>query len=125
MNYWVKVILEVLGLAIFIFIVYNLLKIYVLPKVKVNKWIILVVAILCFMAPAFIPAVASRPILNYGFTSLFMIFFLWFMDLTKPDRMKKNTSSAGTSYSREKYKNDKKLIIKPKAKPNRVKYKKD
>lgn len=88
---------------------YNLLKHFVLRKLKVSKWIILIIGIISFL----IPPISGMPISESTFTiiksTVFVFLFLWWIDLTtgNMDNNKKNKQ--------------KKIEIKPKAKPNRVK----
>jgi general stress protein CsbA len=83
---------------------YVLCKKYVFTKVRINKWIPLAIAIVLFAAQIFFGA------MNRSFTiviSIFaVIFFLWFMDIMQTGGPKKK---------------EKQIVIKPKAKPNRVK----
>lgn len=109
---WLKFILEVIVFAIIILAVYNVLRKYILSKIKANKWVILIIGIIVFTFPYIFYAVTKRQpnavILNYVQTPIFVIFLLWFMDLT------------GLGASRNVRKeND--IVIRPKAKPNRVK----
>ncbi len=97
-------ILFTIAFSFAIFLLYNLLKMYVLPKVKVNRWIILALAIIALIVPSFFPV---QNLISMAIQSgVFVILFLWFIDLTKLRREEA-----------------KKIKIKPKAKPNRVKYK--
>lgn len=95
--------------VIVVFITFSLLGRYVFNKVRVNKWIILAVAIISFIATFFIPdfnfvvALAIQVILIY----ICVISILWFIDVNK------------NGYPR--LKKEKKIVIKSKAKPNRAK----
>ena len=112
---WLKFILEVIVFAIIILTVYNVLKKYVLSKVKANKWVILVIVLLVFTFPYTFYVVTKKQlttaIINYVQMPVFVIFFLWFMDLI------------GFGATRNVNRKDDKdnIVIKPKAKPNRVK----
>jgi hypothetical protein len=96
--------------AIIIMGAYNVLKIFVFSKIKINinKWFVLAAAIVVFIISIFTAAFV-HPIFNYVFAGLFMILFLWFLDLTGFNSRRTKT---------------KEITIKPKAKPNRVKNKK-
>jgi len=92
------------------------LKTFVLDKIKINKWIILGIAFAVFIIPPV--AFPGLPVIvrNYVIPGIFVILFLWFLDLS--GFMKNmNTPSYG---GKKKNKKDN-IIIKPKAKPNRVK----
>lgn len=91
--------------AIIVLAVFNLLKIFVLSKLKVNKWIVLALAIIAFVLPIVLRIQGN--IATPVFSGLFVILLLWFIDLQQ-GRMKK--------------KDEKKVNIRPKAKPNRVKH---
>ena len=111
MPSWLKFLLPLVAYAAVILIVYNVLKIYVLSKFRPNKWIVFAIAVAILTTPSAIkPGINNTP-LGYGVSGVFLVLFLWFMDMFKEDN--------------EKIKNSKNNIhIKPKAKPNRVKNKK-
>ncbi|WP_242845244.1 hypothetical protein [Clostridium novyi] len=79
---FLKVFLPMLLIVVVILFVYNVLKIYVLDKIKVNKWVMLVITILVFFIPNLL---WGKQIQNtywqYIHTGVFLIFFLWFLDL--------------------------------------------
>lgn len=105
--------------------IFQLLKKFVLEKIKINKWIVLAIGIIFFMLPPlFIPSM-PRIISNFILPGLFVIFFLWFLELS--GFMKKVEKKAeDTTYKKissiKKKKAD--IEIRPKAKPNRVKHNK-
>lgn len=78
---------------------------YVFSKVRVNKWIILSITIVLFLAQFFINT--KNMWLSMVFTLVVVWFFLWFMDIQSTGGPKKK---------------EKKIEIRPKAKPNRVKH---
>nr|WP_246582990.1 hypothetical protein [Clostridium simiarum] len=83
-----------------------MLNVYLLKKIKVNKWIILALAILVFFLPIFFNNFnLNQYILVPVQSILFVILLLWFFDLVSMGKVKK----------------EKQIKIKPKAKPNRVK----
>ena len=93
----------IITLSIGTFIAYNFLNKYVLYKLKINRWIVLSTAILVMVVPAFF---SMNGYVWMGIQSaIFVILLLWFIDLTK---LQKEEA--------------KKIKIRPKAKPNRVKY---
>ena len=78
---------------------------YVFTKIRINKWIVLAIAVVLFIAQVFL---GNKNTLNQF---LFMVptlwFFLWFMELQTGVAIKKK---------------EKKIVIRPKAKPNRAKH---
>lgn len=100
-----KMVLSVFLFSVIALIIYNVLKIYVLSKVKVNKWIILVAALVVFFVPAFFPLNINPYVLMFTQSTIFVILFLWFIDLLTLSKKQKQN----------------KINIRPKAKPNRVK----
>ena len=112
-------ILYMLAFAIIVFAIYNVLKNYVLNKIKIGKWVVLGAALVFFIGPMMLwpnmPLFVSR----YVVLGITVILFLWFMDLSGLMR-KRNDSNTNTtsSISRKDKKDD--IVIRPKAKPNRV-----
>ncbi|QAA33855.1 hypothetical protein [Clostridium manihotivorum] len=104
MTTFVRVLFLIL-FAIIVLAVFNLLKIFVLSKLKVNKWIVLALAIIAFVLPIVLRIQGN--IVTPVFSGIFVILLLWFIDLQQ-GRIKK--------------KDEKKVNIRPKAKPNRVKH---
>lgn len=100
-----KVALTVIIFSIIALLIYNVLKVYLLSKIKVNKWVIFTVAILVFFLPVIFGSFINLNIIVPIQATLFVILFLWFFDLSSMSPKKK----------------EKKIKIKPKAKPNRVK----
>ncbi|AKN33545.1 hypothetical protein Ccar_23085 [Clostridium carboxidivorans P7] len=115
MPLWTKVVLQVLFFVIIFVVVYNQLKIHVLSKFHPNKWIILAIAILAFFVPNIIASYykynLSESVWQYLQSAVFIVFFLWFIDLR-----------TGAMYNKGRNGNSrgKNTVIKPKAKPNRV-----
>ena len=83
---------------------YVLCKNFVFGKVRINKWIPLSIAIILFVAQIFLSA--TNKYISAGISIFAVLFFLWFMDITQTGGPKKK---------------EKQIVIKPKAKPNRVK----
>ena len=81
---------------------------YVFSKVRINKYIPLGIAIVLFILQIFMPAILGKNIVWVSFllTILTVTFFLWFMDIVTTGGPKQK---------------EKKIEIRPKAKPNRVK----
>lgn len=82
---------------------------YVFSKVRINKYIPLGIAIVLFILQIFMPAILGKNIVWVSFllTILTFTFFLWFMDIVTTGGPKQK---------------EKKIEIRPKAKPNRVKH---
>ena len=82
---------------------------YVFSKVRINKYIPLGIAIALFILQIFMPVILGKNIMWVTFilTILTMTFFLWFMYIVTTGGPKKK---------------EKKIEIRPKAKPNRVKH---
>lgn len=98
-------ILQIIVVAVLVFGGFSLLSRYVFNRVKVNKWIILAAAIIIFLIPMFIPALNRW--ISLIISAVAVMLFFWFLDVQR------------NGYP--KVKKDKKVVIKPKAKPNRVK----
>lgn len=90
--------------ALVVFAIFNLLKIFVLNKITINKWFVLIAAIIAFVLP--IVFNVKGYITTSIFSAIFVILLLWFLDLMQYGTKKK----------------EKKIKIKPKAKPNRLKH---
>jgi hypothetical protein len=117
---WVKTIATILLFTIIIIAVFNVLNKYVLKKIKINKWIVLSLAIVMFLAPYFFTRYIKSSIIMLFLQGIFVIFLLWFMDLSGFMKKQQKTNISGSSYGKKK-KNDRNDVIKPKAKPNRAK----
>lgn len=116
MPAWLSTFLQVILFSIVILIVYNALKVYVLSKINANKWVVLIAGVLVFFIPTIAAAYFNLPyngtVWSYIHMGVFVILFLWFMDII------------GFGASRNIKSNNKKddVVIRPKAKPNRVKH---
>lgn len=88
------------------FLVYMFSKKYIFSKLNINKWIPLSISLILIILQYIIGI--TNPYISMGYSMLPIIFFLWFMDIQNG----RNIKTTG-----------KKIIIKPKAKPNRVKNK--
>lgn len=90
---------------------YMLLNRYVFPNIRVNKWIILAVALILIVIAFGIPNVdVVTNYLKIALTGIGAIVFFWFYDI--------NQNGLPTAKKKEKQ-----VTIKAKAKPNRVKNK--
>lgn len=113
-------ILKIIAGSIAMLVIYYALKAYVLPKIKVNKWIVLAAAIVVFIVPMMIWPNMHIVVKNYVIPGIVVILALWFMDLSG---FIKKRNVPNTNYTTTINKKDKKkdVVIRPKAKPNRVK----
>lgn len=118
-------ILSMMAFAVVTLVVYNVLKAYVLDKVKINKWIVLAVAVVLFVGPMVLWPDMPGYVSNYIIPGVVVIFLLWFMDLLgfmkgrKFFNRKPTSNGSSSTSSKKDKKND--VVIRPKAKPNRVK----
>lgn len=78
---------------------------YVFSKVKVNKWILLTVSVVLLILQMFMKI--ENPWITMLITLVIVTAFLWFVDIQSNGGPKKQ---------------EKKIVIRPKAKPNRVKH---
>jgi len=98
-------------MSIAIFFVYSIVNINYLSKLKVSKWTVLVVSLVFLFIGLIIPAYTDNLIIHYIPTAIFVFFFLWYSDLSGLSRIgAPKNKSANTP------------TIKPKAKPNKLKY---
>ncbi|WP_052447354.1 hypothetical protein [Clostridium polynesiense] len=102
-TWWV---IYTIAFSLILFFAYTVLKVYLLQKLKVNRWIIFTLALIVLIVPSFLRL--NGMVWVSVQSGLFVMLFLWFMDLTKLQKAK-----------------EKEIKIKPKAKPNRVKNKED
>ena len=127
---------KTIGLALVFLLVYYGLSTYVLKKIKINKWIVLALFVFTLVLPALI-GTAFGGINEYvvlGIQGVMVILLLWFLDLAgftrkRNDKVTQKLSEKDklkkTGVKRVKYKVDKKTAIKPKAKANPRRAKKD
>jgi len=118
-------ILSIVAFSIVVLVLYNVLKSYVLYKVKISKWLVLASAVTIFIVPMLIWPTMPKLVANYVIPGIFVILFLWFMDLSgfMKNRNSSKTNSKRPGVTTINGKKDKKddVVIRPKAKPNRVK----
>lgn len=109
MGNFLGTLLYVLVLLVAVFGIMYFGNKYVFSKVRINKYIPLGIAIALFILQIFMPVILGKNIMWVTFilTILTMTFFLWFMDIVTTGGPKKK---------------EKKIEIRPKAKPNRVKH---
>lgn len=113
-------ILSIVAFSIVVLVLYKVLKSYVLNKIDINKWIVLVAAMVVFLVPMFVWPNMPKYVSNYIIPGIFVVLFLWFMDLSgfmKNINISKTNSTA--IHDKKDKKND--IVIRPKSKPNRNK----
>ncbi len=99
-------VLLVLIAAVVGVILYNLLNVYLLKKINVNKWIVLGISVLVFFLPiVFSTLNFNANVMTILQSMLFVILLLWFFDLNSKGQIKR----------------EKQIKIKTKAKPNKLK----
>ena len=100
-------ILSFLVMLVIIFAVYILSKKFIFSKVKINKWIPLSISVVLFIVQFIAQFLGLKNnYISYGLSIFAVLFFLWFMDINQTGGPKKK---------------EKQIVIRPKAKPNRVK----
>lgn len=112
----------ILLFSVIVFIMYQGLKKFVFDKIKINKWIVLAIGLIFFMIPPLFLPQMPMIVSNFLLPGGFVIFFLWFLDLSgfmKKVESKTETVTYNSLNKRKKKKDD--IQIRPKAKPNRVK----
>ena len=103
MNIFVTILSFILILGV-ILGAYALCKKFIFSKVRINKWIPLSIAILLFVVQIVVGE--TNVYIRTGLMGFITIFFLWFMEIMQTGGPKKK---------------EKQIVIKSKAKPNRVK----
>ncbi len=127
---------KTIGLALVFLLVYYGLSTYVLKKIKISKWVVLGLFVLTLLLPTvlFKSFGSVNEYVILGFQGVMVILLLWFLDLagftkrrnekvTQKHTEKEKLKNSGVK--RIKHKVDKKTAIKPKAKPNPRRAKKD
>lgn len=109
MPVWLKFILQVIFFSVVVIIGYTALKIYVLDKVKINKWIVLGLSVFALFLPVLLKVNINGTVWQYVQSAAVIILTLWFLDLI----------GLGGGRRPKKKKDD--VVIRPKAKPNRAK----
>ena len=103
MDFFITISSFILMFAIIV-VAYVLCKKYIFRKVRIIKWIPLSISILLFAAQILVGQ--TNKYLSSGLSIFAVLFFLWFMEIMQTGGPKKK---------------EKQIVIKPKAKPNRVK----
>ena len=99
--------------------IYALLKKILFDKIKINKWIVLIMAVIVFIVPPLVFPTLPLIVTNYIIPGVFVILFLWFWDLCGFMSRAKNKVAKASYNTPKSKKND--IVIRPKAKPNRIK----
>ncbi|KEH97417.1 hypothetical protein [Clostridium botulinum] len=108
---FLKVLLPMFLVVIVILIVYNVLKIYLLDNIKINKWVVLIITAVVFVVPNLLWGKKIQGSMwQYVHTGVFLILFLWFLDVA-------GLNSRSKINKREELN---KGTIRAKAKPSRV-----
>ena len=103
MDFFITISSFILMFAIIV-VAYLLCKKYIFGKVRIIKWIPLSISIILFAAQILLGQ--TNKYLSSGLSIFAVLFFLWFMEIMQTGGPKKK---------------EKQIVIKPKAKPNRVK----
>lgn len=113
-------IIAMFAMVFVVMVLYNfVIKLYVLPKFKINKWVALAFGIIMFFATNVVGVALKfkydqfsiKQIPYFICMALFILSFFMFFDLMG--------WSSGAKYEKKNGKKD--IVIRPKAKPNRVK----
>lgn len=103
MNLFLTIIYFLIMFAVAVLLI-MLFKKFIFSKVRINKYIPLAVCILGFVFQLF--AKPANFFVNAGLTIFIVLAFAWFFDISQTGGPKKG---------------EKKIVMKPKAKPNRIK----
>ncbi|WP_244833100.1 hypothetical protein [Clostridium sp. BJN0001] len=104
-------ILSFLFMLVIIFALYYVCRKFIFTKVRINKYIPLAIAIVLFVIQLFSGKIGIiNNYVNIALSVVSVLFFLWFMDIMQTGGPKQK---------------EKKIVIKSKPKPNRVKNKKN
>lgn len=122
MKNFIMFLATIILFSIIVLGIYKLLYKFVLSKFKINKWIVLAIAAVEFVAPPFLFPNMPLIVSNYVIPGIFVILILWFADLIGfMKRFEPKQEASYYKYNGKKKSDD--IVIKPKAKPNRVKNK--
>ena len=115
MPAWLQYVLQIILLTIVVFVIYSLLKKYIFSKIKVNKWVIIGVAVLALLIPVILQLLGIKINSNFVYiqSGIYVVIFLWLFDT-----LGWGPKSAPAKVSKNKSDN---TVIRAKAKPNRLK----
>ena len=106
MNTFMTILSFILTIVV-ILAIYAVCRRFVFRKVRINKWIPLSIAIVLFIVLIILELLTIKnTYISNGLMGLTVLFFLWFMEIMQTGGPKKK---------------EKQIVIKSKAKPNRVK----
>ncbi len=109
MNWNNLLIIFIVSVAIFA--LYTVANMYFLSKIKISKWLVLAISVVFLIIGVILPAYSTNQIINYIPTGIFVFLFLWYADLS-------GLSKLGAPKPQV----ENKTVIRPKAKPNKLKY---
>ena len=125
MNQIVQQLPYILGMAVVVLVLFSLFRTYLMSKIKVNKWVIVIVAVVVLFIPFLFVLPTNLYFVTYIFQGIFIFLFLWYFEVTGLFRRKTTSNpkldKKGNYKSDIKYDKKKDIVIRPKAKPNRVK----
>nr|WP_231158650.1 hypothetical protein [Clostridium botulinum] len=108
---FIKMLLPMFLEVIVILIAYNVLKIYLLDNIKINKWVILIISAVVLVIPNILWIEKIQGSMwRYVHTGIFLVLFLWFLDVS-------GLNGRSKINKREEIK---KGTIRAKAKPGRI-----
>ena len=104
-------IIKIIAFVVAAMVVFTYVKQYIF-KLKVNKWIVLALCLIFFGINFYVEQ-NYKGILSYVVLFIVCILMLWFLEL--------NNVGKNPKFSQNKEKNKNQMVIKTKAKPNRIK----
>lgn len=120
MPAWLVFIFEIILMTIVVFFAYSLLRQYVFSRIKVNKWVIICIAVVAFLIPLVLQVIGVKltSTLIYIQSGIYVIIFLWLFDTLGWGRRPVQTKNTNIKNANSKKDN---IVIRSKAKPNRLK----
>lgn len=125
MDQLLKSLPAMLGIYVAGLVLFLVFRTYLMTKIKINKWVILAAGIIVLFMPNLILLPSSLSFINYIAQGLFIFLLLWYFEVTglfkRQPTVNPKTDKNGKYKSDIKYDKKKTVVIRPKAKPNRVK----
>lgn len=115
MNFTNNTFLNILLTVVYALVIlfgFNIANIYYLKKLKINKWLMLTIAVVGLALALFLVINDPQSLWHLIPLTISLIAFMWFLDLRRRDRFKSR-------------KTDKKIVNKPKPNPRRAKIKEE
>ena len=115
-------VVKILAIVIIAFAAFSVLKKYVFSKFKVNKWVIIIAAVVVIILPLVLMSAIGlqmNSVISTIQSGLIVLLTLWFMDIMG---WGPKTAPASSNAKKNKAKYATTSVIKSKAKPNRLKY---